>query len=81
MSDTIGSMALHQNEASLRHYLDTIMCTDERVIATNIALKTSNELVLGSRGRSIKCVLCDLYYMSYSIGKRLADGCPCIVVP
>jgi hypothetical protein len=64
VSYTIGYMALPQNEACLRHYLDTLMCTDERVIATNIRLKTSNDLSLVSRGRSIKCVLCDLYYVS-----------------
>ena len=80
MSYTIGYMALSQNEACLRHYLDTLMCTDERVIATNIRLKTSNDLALVSRGRPIKCVLCDLYYVSNSIAKRLADGCPCMLV-
>ena len=64
MSYTIGYMALPQNEVCLRHYLDTLMRTDERVIATNIRLKTSNDLALVSRGRSIKCVLCDLYYVS-----------------
>ena len=73
-------MALPQNEACLRHYIDTLMRTDERVIATNIRLKTSNDLALVSRGRSIKCVLCDLYYVSHSIAKRLADGCPCMLV-
>jgi hypothetical protein len=73
-------MALPQNEAGLRHYLDTIMRTDERVIAKNICLKTSNDLALVSRGRSIKCVLCDLYYVSHSIAKRLDDGCPCMLV-
>ena len=80
VSYTIGSMALPQNEAGLRHYLDTIMRTDERVIAKNIGLKTSNDLALVSRGRSIKCVLCDLYYVSNSIANRLADGCPCMLV-
>ena len=70
VSYTIGSMALPQNEAGLRHYLDTIMRTDERVIAKNIGLKTSNDLALVSRGRSIKCVLCDLYYVSNSIANR-----------
>jgi hypothetical protein len=74
-------MALPQNEACLRHYLDTLMRTDERVIATNIRLKTSNDLALVSRGRSIKCVLCDLYYVSYIIAQRLAGGCPCMLVP
>ena len=44
-------------------------------MATNIGLKTSNDLALVSRGRSIKCVLYDLYYVSNSIAKRLADGC------
>ena len=73
-------MALPQNEACLRHYIDTLMRTDERMIATNIRLKTSNDLALVSRGRSIKCVLCDLYYVSHSIAKRLADGCPCMLV-
>ena len=73
-------MALPQNEAGLRHYLDTLMRTDERVIATNIGLKTTNDLALVSRGRSNKCVLCDLYYASNSIAKRLADGCPCVLV-
>ena len=72
-------MALPQNEAGLRHYLDTIIRTDERVIAKNIGLKTSNDLALVSLGRSIKCVLCDLYYVSNSIAKRLADGCPCML--
>ena len=48
----------------LHHYLDTIPRTDERVIAKNIGLKTSNDLALVSRGISIKCVLCDLYYVS-----------------
>ena len=66
---------------SVLNYLDTILSTDERVIATNIGLKTSNDLALVSRGRSIKCVLCNAYYVSYSIIKRLADGCPCMVVP
>ena len=81
MSYTIGSMALPQNEAGLRHYLDTIIIRiDERVITTHIGLKTSNDLVLVSRGRSIKCVLCDLYYVSNGIAKRLADGCPCMLV-
>ena len=53
---------------SVLDYLDTILRTDERVIATNIGLKTSN-------------VLCNVYYVSYSIIKRLADGCPCMLVP
>ena len=66
---------------SVLDYLDTILRTDERVIATNIGLKTSNDLALFSRGRSIKCVLCNVYYVSYSIIKRLADGCPCMLVP
>ena len=66
---------------SVLDYLDTILRTDERVIATNIGLKTSNDLALVSRGRSIKCVLCNVYYVSYSIIKRLADGCPCMLVP
>ena len=66
---------------SVLDYLDTILRTDERVIATNIGLKTSNDLALVSRGRSIKCVLCNAYYVSYSIIKRLADGCPCMLVP
>ena len=73
-------MALPKHEAGLRQYLDTIMRTDERVFATNMGLKTSNDRVLVSRGRSIKCVLCDLYYVSNSIAKRLADGCPCMLV-
>ena len=50
------------------------------MIATNIGLKTSNDLAFVSRGRSIKCVLCDLFYASNSIAKRLADGCPCMLV-
>ena len=62
-SYTIGSMALPQNEAGLRRYLDTILRADERVIPTNIGLKTSNVLALVSRGRASKCVLCDLYYV------------------
>ena len=67
---------------SVLDYLDTIILrTDERVIATNIGLKTSNDLALVSRGRSIKCVVCNVYYVSYSIIKRLADGCPCMLVP
>ena len=66
---------------SVLNYLDTILRTDERVIATNIGLKTSNDLALVSRGRSIKCVLCNVYYVSYSIAKRLADGCSCMLVP
>ena len=80
VSYTIGSMALPQNEAGLSHYLDAIIRTDERVIAKNIGRKTSNDLALVSRGRSIKCVLCDLYYVSNSIANRLADGCPCMLV-
>ena len=59
---------------SVLHYLDTILRTDERVIAINIGLKTSNDLAHLSRGRSIKCVLCNVYYVSYSIIKLLADG-------
>ena len=73
-------MALPQNEACHRHYLDTLMRTEQRVIATNIRLNTSNDLALVSRGRSIKCVLCDLYYVSNSMANRLADGCPCMLV-
>ena len=65
----------------LHHYLDTIPRTDKRVIAINIGLKRSNDLALVSRGISIKCVLCDLYYVSYIIAERLAGGCPCILVP
>jgi hypothetical protein len=80
VSYTIGSVALPQDEAGLRHYLDTIMRTDERVLAKNIGLKTSNDLALVSRGRSIKCVLCDLYYVINSMANRLADGCPCMLV-
>ena len=80
VSYTIGYMALPQNEACLRHYLDTLMRTDERVIATNIRLKTSNDIALVSRGRPIKCVLRDLYYVSNSIAKRLADDCHCMLV-
>ena len=49
----------------LHHYLDTI----------------PNDLALVSRGISIKCVLCDLYYVSYIIAERLAGGCPSILVP
>ena len=74
-------MALPQNEAGLRHYLDTILRTDECVIATNIGLKTWNDLALVPQGRSTKRVLCDLYDVSYSIAKRLADGCRCILIP
>ena len=55
------------------------MRTDECVIATNIGLKTSNDLAHVSRGRSIKCVVCDVYYVSNSIAKRLADDCPCML--
>ena len=70
----------------LHHYLDTIPRTsrnilDERVIAINNGLKRSNDLALVSRGISIKCVLCDLYYVSYIIAERLAGGCSCILVP
>ena len=65
----------------VRHYLDTILRADESLIATNIGLKTSNDLALVSRVRSIKCVICDLYYVSNSIAKLLADDCPCILVP
>ena len=64
---------------SVLNYLDTILRTDERVIATHIVLKTSNDVALVSRGRSIKCVLCN-YDVSYSIIKRLVDGCPCMLV-
>ena len=81
MSYTIDSMALSQNEAGLRHYLDKILSADERVIAKNIGLKTSSDLALVPRGRSIKCVLCDLYDVSYSIAKCLADGCTWMLVP
>ena len=81
LSYTIGSMELPQNETGLRHYIDTILRADERVFATNNDLKTSNDLPLVSRRRSIKCVLCDLYYMSISIAKRLADDCSCMLVP
>ena len=80
MSFTIGSMQLPQNEAGLPYELYIILRTDERVIATSIGLKTSNNLALVSRGRSVKCVLCDLYYGNYSIVKRLADGCPCMLI-
>ena len=66
---------------SVLHYLDTILRTDERVIATNVGLETSDDLALVSRGKSIKCVLCNVYYVSYSIIKCLADGCSCILVP
>ena len=66
---------------SVLHYLDTILRTGKRVIATNIGLKTSNDLALLSRGRSIKCVLYNVYYVSYSIIKRLADGYFCMLVP
>ena len=65
----------------VRHYLGRILRADERVIATNIGLKTSNDLPFDSRGRSIKCVLCDLYYVGNSIAKRLADDCPCMLFP
>ena len=81
MSYTIGSMELPLNEAGLRHYLDTILRADESVIPTNNGLKTSNDVAFVSRGRSIKCVLCDLYYVSTSIAKRLVDDCPCMLVP
>ena len=81
LSYTIGSTVLPQNEAGLRHYLGTILRADESLISTNIGLKTSNDLAFVSRGRSIKCVLCDLYYVSNSIAKRLAEGCPCMLVP
>ena len=50
------------------------------MIATNIVHKTSNDLALVSRGRPIKCVLCGLHYVSNIIAKRLADGCPCMLV-
>ena len=66
---------------SVLDYLDTILRTDERVIATNIGLKTSDDLTLVSRVKSIKCILCNVYYVSYSIIKCLADGCPCMLVP
>ena len=66
---------------SVLNYLDTILRTGERVIATNVGLKTSDDLALVSRGKSIKCVLCKVYYVSYSIIKCLADGCPCMLVP
>ena len=66
---------------SVLDYLDTILRTDERVIATNVGLKTSDDLALVSRGKSFKCVLCNVYYVSYSIIKCLADGCPCMLVP
>ena len=66
---------------SVLDYLDTILRTDGRVIAKNLGLTTSNDLALVSRGRSIKCVLCNVYYVSYNIIKRLADGCPCMLVP
>ena len=56
------------------------MRTDERMVATNIGLKTANDLALVSRGKPIKCVLCDLYNASNDIAKRLADGCPCMLV-
>ena len=51
VSYTIGSMTLPQNETCLRHYLDTILRTNERVIATVIGLKTTNDLALVSEGR------------------------------
>ena len=51
VSYTIGSMALPQNEAGLRHYIDAILQTDERVVATHIGLKTSNDLALVSEER------------------------------
>ena len=65
----------------LHHYLDTIPRTDKRMIAINIGLKRSNDRALVYRGISIKCVLCDLYYVNYIIAERLAGGCPCILVP
>ena len=78
VSYTIDSMALPQNGTGLRHYLDKILRADERVITTNIGLKTSSDLALVPRGRSIKC---DLYDVSYSIAKCLADGCTWMLVP
>ena len=66
---------------SVSNYLDTILRTGERVIATNVGLKTSDDLALVSRGKSIKFVLCNVYYVSYSIIKCMADGCPCMLVP
>ena len=66
---------------SVLEYLETILRTDERVIATNIGLKTSNDLAVVSRGSSIKSELCNVNYVSYSIIKRLANGCPCVLVP
>ena len=74
-------MQLPLNEAGLRHYLDTILGADESVFATNNGLKTSNDVAFVLRGRSIKCVLCDLCYVSITIAKRLADDYPCILVP
>ena len=51
------------------------------MIATNIGLKTSNDLALVSRGRPIKYVLCGgLHYVSNSIAKHLADFCPSMLV-
>ena len=50
------------------------------MIATNIGHIPSNDLALVSRGRPIKCVLCGLHYVSNIIAKRLADGCPCMLV-
>ena len=57
---TIGCISLPQNEAGVPQYLDTILRANESVIATNIGLKTSNDLARVSRGRSIKCVLYDI---------------------
>ena len=63
VSYTIGSMALPQNEAGLRHYLDTITRTDERVIAKNICLKTSNDLALVSLRKINQIVYYVIYIM------------------
>ena len=47
----------------LHQYLDIILRTDERVVATIICLKTSTDPALVSRGRSIKCALLDVIYI------------------
>ena len=81
LTTTLPAPRVVKISTGLHHYLDTIPRTDERVIAINNGLKRSNDLALVSRGISIKCVLCDLYYVSYIIAERLAGGCPCILVP
>ena len=59
MSYATESMAMSQNEAGPRDYLETILCTEYCVIAINIGLKTSKDLYTCFRRKTNQnvCVL------------------------